>query len=116
MTIKTISTEKEIKELYDNSYSTILGAGGDLQEWVDGITNWMKENNFGEMSNIVTFKGKDVNDLYNLEGDNRFKDDLTILAWSNDKIDMGRYCIPRMQMGIRWFDDIIDNSLARQGE
>ena len=114
MNIKTISTEQEIKEVYNNSYSTILGAGGDLQEWVDGISKWMKENDFGEMSNIVTFKGKDVNDIYGFEGDNRFQDDLIILAWANNKIKLNRYCIPRLQMGIRWFNDIIDNTLIKQ--
>lgn len=111
MEIKTISSEQEIRELYENSYSTILGAGGDLQEWVGGISKWMESKGLGEMTNVVTFKGKDVNDIYNLEGRNRFPDDLIILAWANDKIDMPRYCIPRLQMGIRWFDDIIDNSL-----
>lgn len=113
MFIKNISSEQEIKEVYNNSYSTILGAGGDLQEWVNGITEWMKENNFGEMSNIVTFKGKDVNKIWDLKDNNKLPNDLTILAWSNDKIDLNKYCISRMQMGIRWFDDIIDNSIAK---
>jgi len=110
--VSTLTTEEQLKEIYMKSQSTIVGAGGPIQEWIDGISEWMKENDFGEMSGIVVFKGKDVNRIWNLEGNNRFQDDVTFLSWSNDKIkNMNRYCIERFKMGIRWFDDIIDNSL-----
>lgn len=100
----------DLDKLYKGSYSTILGAGGPIEEWIDGISDWMKENDLGEMSDIYVFKGSDVNKKYGLSGKNQFKNDLVILAWSNNKINMSKYAVKRLSMGIRWFDDIIDNS------
>ena len=115
-----IYTEKQLKEVYEHSQSTIIGAGSNVEEtkeWIEGISKWMKENDFGEMTNIVIFKGKEVNNIWKLEGDNRFPDDLTFLSWSNDGIkNMNRYCLARFNLGIRWFDDIIDNSIRHQEE
>ena len=111
-TPRYISSKADLDELYQKSQSTIIGAGGDLKEWIDGISDWMKENDLGEMKGITTYKGADVNAAYGLKGNNRFPDDVTFLSWTNDGIkNIGKYAVQRFGLGIRWFDDIIDNSV-----
>ena len=55
-------------------------------------------------------KGRDMNEHYNLTGDNKYPDDLNILAIANYG---GRLAF---QYGARWFTDIVDNNELREKE
>lgn len=104
----------ELDKLFDTSAATILGAGGPIEDWIIGIQEWIKENQYGEAKTFYLYSGKLVNIKYGLTGDNAFKDDLTILSYELDNVNQdkyGKYCIDRLQKGIRWFDDIINNSV-----
>lgn len=102
---------KTLKKAYEGSYYTITGAGGDLQEWKDGYNNLLKENGIGEISEWVEFSGKDMNEEFDLTGDNRYPDDLHFLAFSLEGLDVGKLALFKLQMGDRWFDDIVGNLL-----
>ena len=106
-----VNTKEELQHIYDESMSTITGAGGNILEWISGLNNWLKENNFGKATKFYVFKGKDVNEAYSIKGDNRYQPDVTFLSWENEGLDnLKKYFLKRFDLGIRWFDDIIDNA------
>lgn len=102
-----------LSEVYNNSFYTISGAGGNLDEWMDSYERLFAEQEIGRPEFWITFTGQDVNDEYSLEGNNRFQDDLVFLAFPLDGLDMAKLAIFKMNHHDRWFDDIIDNSRSR---
>ena len=64
----------------------------------------------------MSFKGSAVNAEFGLTGDNRYDDNLTFLAFPLDGLDVGKLAIFKLQMGDRWFDDVVDNDLRREAE
>lgn len=97
-----------LEEAYQGSWFTIEGAGGDLNEWVDGLTGMLKEKGIGVPKKWVTFTGAQVNDKWAF--DDRYPDDLTILCFPLDGLNVGKLAIFKIEFGARWFDDIVDNS------
>ena len=102
---------KTLKKAYEGSYYTITGTGSALQEWKDGYNNLLKENGIGEISEWIDFTGKEMNEEFNLVGNDRYQDDLQFLAFSLEGLDVGRLALFKLQMGDRWFDDIVGNLL-----
>ena len=100
----------------EGSYYTITGAGGTLAEWTDDYDKMLSEKGIGIPKKWFTFKGKDVNEKYNLQGDNKFKEDLTFLAFPLTDLDVGKLAMFKLQMQDRWFDDIIANSVSDEDE
>lgn len=109
--LKEVTTEKELDFLKSQSACTMVGAGGDLQEWINGLTGILVERGIGKPQSWFTWNGELVNQTYVLEGDNRFQDDLTFLAFSLDGLDVGKLAIFKLEFGLRWLDDLIENSL-----
>lgn len=102
------------KKAYEDSYYTITGCGGDLQEWKEGYTGLMIQEGIGVPDGWIQFSGKDMNDEYGLTGDNQYPDDLTFLAFPLDGLDCGKLAIFKIRMQDRWFDDIVDNNARRE--
>ena len=100
--------ENTLEKAYIGSYYTIIGTGGDLNEWKEGYQELLNKEDIGKVSEWVSFKGKDVNDYYKLE--NKFRDSLNFLAFPLDGLNISKLAIFRIKMQDRWFDDIIDNS------
>jgi hypothetical protein len=118
MTTKTTTTIKTITNLktaYDGSYYTILGAGGDLNDWVEGLTKMLVDENIGTPSAWFTTTGGKVNKFARLRVggelryDDEFPDDLVVLMFPLDGLDIGRLAIFKLKMQDRWFDDVIQN-------
>lgn len=103
----------DLQKAYNGSYYTILGAGGDLQEWVDGYNEMLAEEGIGKPTDWFYAKGAQVNKEFGLTGSEAFKARLTILFFPLDGLDIGKLAIFKLRRGDRWFDDIIDNSLRR---
>lgn len=99
----------QLAEAYNHSYYTIVGAGGDLQKWTNGYQELLDQQGIGRISQWYTFKGKDIDSVFGLEGDDAFKSSLTFLAFPLDGLDVGKLAIFKLRMEDRWFDDIIDN-------
>lgn len=108
--LNTVTTEEQFKELYNASAYTITGAGGDLSEWMKGINDGLQQRKIGSVSQFYTFKGADMNRVYNLKGDVSYQDDLTFLAFKLDGLNVGKLSMLKLEMGDRWFDDIVDNN------
>ena len=77
----------EVKKLKNKNYDFLVlqGCGGDLEEWVNGITNMLKEN--GIIPDSFSF-----DEIYSFE-----KDGVTNIAFAlnNKNIDMGNLAIFR---------------------
>ncbi len=106
--MKDIS-DKELLELRNNDYEHLVlqGCGGDLNEWVSGITKLLKENDIVPDS----FKFKEVyffenNDLSNM-----------VFPLDNKDIDMGKLAMFRLKIredfGAMWLSDYIDNGYIK---
>ena len=98
----------DLSRAYDGSWYTICGAGGDLNEWVTGLTGLMAAEGIGSPTAWFTFTGADIN-RYAGPNNNPFADDLTVLAFPLDGLNVGRLSLFRLHMQDRWFDDIINN-------
>lgn len=102
----------DIQQAYDGWYYTILGAGGDLDEWMEGLDEILdKEEGIGKVKQWYHTTGKVLNDKWNLREDYRFKDDLSILMFDYTGMNVGKLAIFKLRAGDRWFTDIIDNSV-----
>lgn len=102
---------QNIEQAYNGWYYTILGAGGDINEWTDGYQKLCNEEKIGTIPQWYKTTGKVLNDRWNLKGDNRFNDDLSILMFTYEGMNIGKLAIFKLKMGDRWFNDIIDNSI-----
>ena len=111
-----IFENETLQKAYDGSYYTIVGAGGDLQEWKDFYSKALEEQGIGSISVWIDFTGKKVNDELGLTGDNRYDDNLHFLAFSLDGLDVAKLALFKLRMGDRWFDDIVNNDLWREAD
>ena len=108
-------TNDTFLKAYHGSYYTITGCGGDLQEWIDGYNDLLAKNDIGFPKEWISFTGKEYNEMFGLTGQNRYDDDLTFLAFPIDDMRIQTLAIFKIKMGDRWFDDIVDNDLRREG-
>ena len=106
----------KFEKMYKGSYYTIIGCGGDLEEWKDGYNKMLNGRRIGTPTEWIHFTGKEMNKEYNLKGDNAYPDDLNFLAFSLEGLDIGKLAIFKLRAGDRWFDDIADNNKSRQEE
>lgn len=103
----------DFERYYNKSYYTIMGTGGDLDKWVAGYNEWLVESGCGTPVNWITFKGKDVNKWYKLEG-NAYPDDLVFLAFPLDNLNLERLAIFRIKHKDVWFNDMIDHVIEHE--
>ena len=101
-------------KMYEGSYYTITGCGGDLEEWKTGYQKMLEKEGIGNVTEWIHFTGKEMNDTYNLTGNNRYPDDLNFLAFPLANMNIGKLAMFKIQMGDRWFDDIVDNNARRE--
>lgn len=107
-------THEVFQKMYDGSYYTIVGCGGDLNKWKQGYQNMLNESEIGIIKEWYEFTGKDMNKEYNLTGTNAYQDDLHFLAFPIDNLNVNKLAIFKLHMNDRWFDDIVDNNLRRE--
>lgn len=100
---------KKLKEAYNGSYYTITGCGGDLSEWKKGYQDILNQEEIGAISKWIEFTGKEMNEEFELQGNDIYPDDLHFLAFSLDKLHIGKLSMLKLRMGDRWFDDIVNN-------
>ena len=104
------SNRKEIFEkLYNGSAMTVQGM---IFDELPLYINHFKENcGLHDNINVYHFLGKQYNDHYELTGKNRLPNELNCISIELDDMDN---CMGARQL-IRWFDDIVDNDLRREG-
>ena len=105
----------KLDKAYKGSYYTIVGTGGDINEWKKGYQGLLDKENIGKIKEWIEFTGEDMNNKYGLTGDNAYDSGLHFLAFPLDNLDVGKLAIFKLRMEDRWFDDIVDGDTLRQG-
>ena len=110
-----VTTKEELDTLYNESALTFEGMNIDNENLSD-IIEWLESHNAitNEEPIFHIIKGRFMNEVYKLTGNNRYPDDLNILSITN--IKQSKITIPRFEIGGRWFDDIVDNNAEREKE
>ena len=109
-----VTEPKMFDEFYEDWSLTFLGV---IEKEVPLYQNFINENGGLNDEDYYIASGKQMNDYYNLTGDNRYPDDLTILIIKQKSIgNIGKIAIPRFQIGGRWFTDVVDNNARRENE
>ena len=107
---KELTTIKELDAL-----GSALTLEGLAEESIPDFINWVKEYTPMRNETAYIIKGKTMNDIYRLTGDNAYPDDCTIVSIKlEDMEDSMKVVIPRFQIGARWFDDIVGNNEMRE--
>lgn len=101
MKIITIETLEQLKTLYDHSAMTWEGLRAD--DFEIALQECGAEGAKGYLT-----KGKVMNELCELTGDNAYPDDLNIFS-------IDKFKGLAMNYGARWMDDVIDNNARREG-
>lgn len=110
MEIKTLTELQELENL--GSALTIEGLAEDS---IPDFINWVKEYTPMKNEKAYIIKGKTMNDVYSLTGNNAYPDDCNIVSIKlNDMENSMAIVMPRFQIGARWFDDIVANNIARE--
>lgn len=65
----------------------------------------------GQKLNVYVTSGAQMNKSFRLKGSNAYPDDTHIVSIKLEDFDHEMdFCLKRLQFGIRWMDDIIDNN------
>ena len=110
-----MTTNELFLSAYRGSWYTITGCGGDLDEWMTGYNKLLGEQGIGTDPEWHSFTGREYNEFFGTHGDNRYPDDLVFLCFPIDGLKVGKLAMFKLMMGDRWFDDIVDNDLRREG-
>jgi hypothetical protein len=101
MEIIKVETKEQLKALYDCSAMTWEG----LRE--DNFEIALQECGQADAKGYLT-KGKVMNELCGLTGNNAYPDDLNIFS-------IDKFQGLAINYGARWIDDVIDNNARREG-
>lgn len=109
----------KLDEFYNDSSLTFEGCTTDKDN-IDYLYNWLKELGCIKKGNsplaIYTYKGSLMNYKYNLTGGNKYPPDLNMITVMLKDINFnGKLPLARMELGGRWFDDIVENNSRREG-
>lgn len=112
--VRTISAMDNLAVAYGGSFYTILGAGGDPSEWMEGYEELLAEEEIGKPKRWYQTTGAAVNEFadsgaYFIEPRDRFPADLAVLLFPLDGLNVGTLAMFKLKMQDRWFDDVIDN-------
>lgn len=112
--IKSVRTEEDLQELYkDNSFTFVdFSIGSDS---LSEVVAFMKEAGvLKDEIKTVTFdvvSGAFMNRAYSLVGDTKYKDHINIVAIKLGHFkDIHKLALIKLQIGARWFNDIVDNN------
>ena len=103
----------ELNEL--NDLGSALTIEGLSEESIQDFIDWVKQYTPMKKEIAYVIKGKTMNRVYNLMGNNAYPNDCTIVSIKLEDMENSKaIIIPRFEIGGRWFDDIIDNNSMRE--
>lgn len=114
--LEEVTTKDQLDVLYSSSALTAEGLVAD-DESVAFLANWLEENGAEPQDELTIYvvKGSLMNESYGLTGDNAYQDDLPIVCIPLDEMgNSAAIAVPRLLLGFRWFDDVVNNSLLNE--
>jgi hypothetical protein len=107
----------DLQAAYDGSWLIILGTGGDLVEWTQGMGLYFSQQGCGKPRAWYVTNGAEINAFAGANNSNPFNDDLTCLVADWTGMDMGRLAPLRLVMeDAKWFDDLVNNMRGRSDD
>lgn len=112
---KDITTFKDFLSLYDDNALTIEGLTlASIEEWFNVLLTQTEFKT--ETVTCYVTSGAIMNKYLGLSGTNSYPDDLTIVSFKlKSMVNPTATAIPRFNYGGRWYNDIVDNNLFREG-
>lgn len=112
--MKTIVLTK-LEELKD--LGSALTIEGLAEDYIWQFFDWIKKYTPMKQEIAYIIKGKTMNKIYGLTGNNAYGDDITLVAIKlEDMEDWSKIMFSRFEIGARWFDDIVMNNEMREIE
>jgi len=112
--------ESKIKELENASAFTWEGMNLDDENLKEIAQSFVDEQLVKEDTDDITgftWDGKTMNLIYDLHGDNQYKDDLPFLCFDNKTFNgEGNLNVFKLCVGARWLDDIVRNNSIKENE
>lgn len=107
---------EKFDEFYKNWDLTFIGIIEEEWElYVNFLEDFTEIIDVEPYNKVYIYTGKLMNDYYNLNGNNAYPDDLIIMTIDNRIFkDLNAICLPRFQIGGRWFTDIVDNNTRKK--
>lgn len=114
MEIINVTTKEQLDYLYEQSAFSIEGLS---PEYIPDLMKRLKKDTKIIRERVFVIEGKVMNKMYHFTGSNAYQDNFHIVSVALDDIDPGPMMIlcKRLSYGARWFDDIVDNNLEREG-
>lgn len=112
-----VTTRAELDTLRKADALTLEGLSPD-EESLTEFLKWVKKTAGLKNEKVYIITGRTMNYAYRLTGTNRYPDDVHIVCINLDDVvqeSMGRLAIARFDIGARWFSDVVDNNLMREG-
>ena len=115
MNIIEVNDTAMLDEFYEKWSLTSEGTTVD-EDNLTWLINWFKEHDCNMIKeDFYVIKGKMMNNYYHLTGDNRYQDNLDILVIKLEDLDNpDNIYVPRFELGIRFFTDVVDNNANRE--
>lgn len=109
------ATDDDLVNLEKGSAFTFEGLMSDDKNLNDLVDFFNEKTNIKIPMRIYHATGEKVNNLYGLTGRNAYPNDLDIVLLPLDNWnELGDLPMIKIQIGARWFDDIVDNNRMRQ--
>ena len=107
--------DQDIDVLYDKWALAFEGTTVDESN-LKWLINWFEEHNCKMVKeNFYVVTGRQMNEKYHLTESNAYPNSLNILCVKQEDLSsIDGIIIPRFDIGGRWFNDIVDNNLARE--
>lgn len=116
--LEEVTTKGQLDMLHNSSALTAEGLIAN-DESMDFLANWLEENGAKPLDgfSIYVVKGSLMNEVYGLTGENAYQSDLPIVCIPLDEIgNPAAITGPRLLVGFRWFDDVVNNNLLNEKE
>lgn len=114
MKITTITTENEhlLDLLYNDSAFTYVGLLDEKKEY-EALVNYLRDDlGFKLPKNIEIYnaRGAVVNNKFDLTDRYNENVNFVFIPLKNFGDDIGKLALVKLQLGARWFDDIVNNA------
>ena len=111
-----VNSKDQFEKLYKSNALTLLGLD-DTDKNLYSFAKWIKDlSEISNPLNMYIIKGKQMNEQYGLSGNNKYPNEFRIVCVELEDIKQAeKIVIPRFQISGRWFNDVVDNDVRREG-
>lgn len=107
-----VTDENQLDVFYEDWSLTFIGV---IEDEIPLYLDFIKQYTPLKKEDVYVFNGELMNNKYSLIGNNRNSDNLIFICIKLEDIeDVGKFAIPRFQIGGKWFTDIVDNNSRRR--